>query len=319
VIVRGVTMPPGAGVLGDHEGAVRLRLDDRVPHVEHRRHALPVGEVAARRLGAALEDVSGGDAGREPVPIVPGPAELVRERGQDERGVGGTAGHDDARPAAQRFGDRTSAQVGIGGDDAPADLRERARTVHVVETGTVGLERVEPRQQVVAAHHADRQRHARLLAQGVDGLRTPGGIDAPGIHDHGGAALEHGRQGTLELLDEVVRKARARIARTLALQDHHGDLGEEIHGDVVDRSTAELTEQRLRIVSPVPAGVGDAHGRLHPLSPSDRLRSAGQDFNALASAGPRSHHDRGAAQDHRRRSSGSRPVRSRISALSSAR
>jgi hypothetical protein len=91
VTVRDADHAAGVGVLGDDELAVRLHLGDRIADVEHRRDALPVGEVAAGHLRAALEEVPGGDAGGEAVPVVPRPAELVHQRREDERRVGGPA------------------------------------------------------------------------------------------------------------------------------------------------------------------------------------------------------------------------------------
>ena len=52
------------------EAAVGLALDDREPHVLIARHRLPVGEVAAGALRAALDDVAGERALREPIVVV---------------------------------------------------------------------------------------------------------------------------------------------------------------------------------------------------------------------------------------------------------
>ena len=164
MIVRGVTIPPVPGMLGDDERAVRLRLGDRVADVEHRRHAQPVGEVSAGGLRAALEDVAGGDAGGE------------RSQSSHAQPNSCTSG---ARinaasvvrpvttiraPPRSAATDGLGADVGVGGDDAPADLLVTALAVHMVEAHAGGVQRVEPRQQVVTGHHADRQRHARPLA-----------------------------------------------------------------------------------------------------------------------------------------------------------
>ena len=56
--------------LGDDEAAVGLALDDREPHVLVARHRRPVGEVAAGALRAALDDVAGERALREPIVVV---------------------------------------------------------------------------------------------------------------------------------------------------------------------------------------------------------------------------------------------------------
>src|SRR5262249_57751596 len=76
--------PAGAGMLRHDEATVRLDLGDRIPDVEGR-DLSPVGEVPARRLRAALEDVSGDGAGGAAIPVVPGPAQLVPEPAQRQR------------------------------------------------------------------------------------------------------------------------------------------------------------------------------------------------------------------------------------------
>src|SRR5438094_737897 len=74
-------------VLGHHEAAVGPHLRGRIADIE-RRHLPPVGQVAARRLRAALEHVPGDRPRGEPVPVVPPPAELEHERPEREGRVG---------------------------------------------------------------------------------------------------------------------------------------------------------------------------------------------------------------------------------------
>src|SRR5690606_16033315 len=96
----GADADPAAGpvVLGDDEGAVGRGLDDRVADVVQVGDRLPVEEaVAAGRLGAALVDVAGHDAGGEPVDVVRRPAEGVDHGRVGERGIGRAAGDDDGR------------------------------------------------------------------------------------------------------------------------------------------------------------------------------------------------------------------------------
>src|SRR5207248_1921225 len=65
----------GAGMLGDHTGAVATDLRDGKPRVP----GIDLGEkavVAARRLGTAFEHVAGNCGPGQRVPIVPRPAEM---------------------------------------------------------------------------------------------------------------------------------------------------------------------------------------------------------------------------------------------------
>ena len=92
--------PPVFGCLVTTNVPSALRFDDRIADVREIGNVLPVVEaVAAGALRAALDDVAGDDARREPVPVVGAPAELVAQRRHRERGVGRAAGDDDVRAA----------------------------------------------------------------------------------------------------------------------------------------------------------------------------------------------------------------------------
>ena len=84
--------PARARRLRDHRGAVGVDGRDRVRQVPRVRQRPPVARVvAAEALARALEQVADEDAGGEPVPVVPRPAVLVRERREEQRRVGDAA------------------------------------------------------------------------------------------------------------------------------------------------------------------------------------------------------------------------------------
>ena len=89
------------------------------------------GEVAAGRLGPALDDVPGDDRAGQRVPVVPPPAVMPGGRPQRQGGVGDPAGDDDVGAAAQRLGDAPSAEVGVGGEHRA--ITQRLAGVHVCE------------------------------------------------------------------------------------------------------------------------------------------------------------------------------------------
>jgi hypothetical protein len=83
-------------VLDDLEGAIRRRIHDGISHVTEIGDVFPIEQaVAAGALGPAFDNVSGHDAGRELVPVVPAPAELVAQGCHGERGIRGAAGDHD--------------------------------------------------------------------------------------------------------------------------------------------------------------------------------------------------------------------------------
>ena len=109
--------PAGAGVLGDDARAVGVDLGDR--EAERPRQVAELAEereVAARRLGAALDDVAGGDGAGEAVPVGRRPAPPPRRRADDDGGVGDPRADDDVGALGQRPGDAPAAEVGVGAD-----------------------------------------------------------------------------------------------------------------------------------------------------------------------------------------------------------
>src|SRR5262252_6904669 len=73
--------PAGSRVFCDHEGSVLAGLDNRVADVPEIGDRLPIDlAIAARRLRAAFDDVTGDRPGGDLVPVVESPAEFVDHR-----------------------------------------------------------------------------------------------------------------------------------------------------------------------------------------------------------------------------------------------
>ncbi len=90
--------PTGAFGFADDELAVGADFDDGKTDVFVVGHGAPVGEVAARALGAAFDDVPGQCRLGELVVVMPRPAELMHQRGADHRTVDHAPGDHDVRP-----------------------------------------------------------------------------------------------------------------------------------------------------------------------------------------------------------------------------
>ena len=82
-------------------------------------------------------------------------------------------------------------------------------------------------------------------------------IDAAGVGDDLDAALRARRQDIAEMCNEIRRITGRGIAGALFLQDGHGDFGEVVHHQVVDRAAFDLPARRRGIVPPESAAVGD--------------------------------------------------------------
>ena len=161
----------GVGVLGDHRRAVGVDLGDR--EAERRRQVGELreeGEVPSGRLGAALDDVSGGDGTGEAVPVRRRPIPPPRRRADDQRGVGHPRAHHDVSALGERTGDPPAAEVGVGGDR----IGRQRRTG--VDVGEVRPEVVDAIHEVVALDVGDGDDDAEAIRHLADPCRrTPPG------------------------------------------------------------------------------------------------------------------------------------------------
>ncbi len=72
------------------------------------------GEIAAGGLGAAFDDVPGGNCSGDGVVIFPVPTEVRRGWSDDHRCVGDAPGDDDVGAGVQTVDDAPGAQIGVG-------------------------------------------------------------------------------------------------------------------------------------------------------------------------------------------------------------
>ncbi len=231
---------PGAVVLGDHARPVGGDLGQREPE-----GTVPVGqaeeaaEVAARGLGAALEDVAGDDGARELVVLLGCPA-VVRDRGpDDQRGVGDPAGDDHVGAAAQGGGDAEAAEVGVG----------RERAVPEAE-----------RAQVVALDVGDGRVEAEAAGDLAEALGEAGGVEAAGVGDDPHAALEGETEAVLDLADEGAGVAERGVLHGVATEDEHRQLGEVVAGEDVQRPALQHLAHRGQPVAVEAGAVADPQG-----------------------------------------------------------
>ena len=228
--------PAGAVVLGDHDGAVGVGLDDRVSDVREVGDVAPAVEVAAGGLRAALEDVARDRRRRELVVVGHAPAELVHERSDHERRVGAAAGDHDVGARGQRIRDRLRAEVHVRALQRLDVIGDRLAGLEVVERLARRDEVVEPGEDVVTFDDADADPREAVLAHHLrDGLRTRGGVHAARVGDDLDALLRALRQDALDHPHEVGRVPGVRVRAALLLHDAHRDLGEIVERQVVQR------------------------------------------------------------------------------------
>ena len=184
-----------------------------------RRHALPVGEVAAGHLRAALEDVPRGDAGGEAAQSSqPQPNSCTSGARISAASVVRPVTMMRAPPAVG-LDHRACADVGVGGHDATGDLVVAALAVHVIEPGAGRAQGVEPRQQIVALDVRDLRAHAKSLVDRARGGRAAGGVEAARVDDD----LDSRSPQATATSSSCARKVRAkprRILGSILAQDH---------------------------------------------------------------------------------------------------
>ena len=256
-------MPPAAGDFVMTARAVGLHLADREADAQRIRVLPPRPRVvAAGDLARALEQVADGDAGGQAVPVVPGPAVLVDERRDEQRRVGHPAGHHDVGALRERVDDRPGAEVDVG--------EQR-----------VGRQRqlVGQRADVVAHHGGHGEAgDARRLQRVDDG--PPGGhrVDAAGVGDELGPAVDEVRQGRPHVQREVARVAEGLVALAVLLQDGEGQLGQGLADEVVDAGVEHvgdgLRRRRRRSPAHLRGGSSAQRGRWRDRRASARPRAA---------------------------------------------
>ncbi len=242
-----------AGGLADDEAAVGFAFDDRVADSGPVGHRLPVGVQPAGGLAAALDDVAGEAAAREPVVVVAGPAELVHQHAQRHRRVDAAPGDHHLRARVERGTDRRCAEIRVG---AQHSLRQRRPAVHLAHAFVA--QRRQQRHHVVALDHRDAQFDALLGRQRRERARAPVRIHAAGVADHADAARRDLAQHRLHRdVDEVGGIAGLGPLQPRAGEDRHRELGEVVEHQVVDFAAGHELRRGHRAVAPEARGAAD--------------------------------------------------------------
>ena len=228
--------PSGAVVLGDDAVAVGGDLGDGESGVAAVGDLRQEAVVAAGGLRAALDDVTGGDGAGQSVPVVATPAVPPRGGPGDQAGVGDAGTDHHVRAGLQRRRDTPAAEVGVGCDHGQVSLGQRQPGVGVRELVARRLQVPDDRGQVVAGDVGDAGVQAELAGQfgdlGGESLR----VEAAGVGDDLDAALQAGAEHVLHLAQERGGVAQAGVLAAGLPQDQHGELGEVVAGQHVDRA-----------------------------------------------------------------------------------
>lgn len=167
-----------------------------------------------------------GDHGaRETVPVGGRPGVPPGGSTDHEGGVGDSAGHDDVGARTQRLGDTPGAKVGVGRHRfGAADWRRNCREAAV---------------KVVTLDVGDARGEAETSGQLAQRGGQVGGIEPARVRDHLDAPVETGAQHLLHLGEEGARVPAGRVLGLGLGQDEHGQLGQVVTAQDVDRSALD--------------------------------------------------------------------------------
>ncbi len=203
--------------------------------------------------------MSGDGAGGEAVPVVRLPAEFVNHRRQRQAGVGDASGDHDLGALPQRLRDRTRPEINVGALHLRANGGERLARLHVVQLDAARQEIVEPPHDVVARDHRGPHRDPLPPGDLQNRIAASLGIDSAGVGDHADAPLLQIRQHAGDHVHEVASVPELRIARALLLEDGHGDFGQIVERQIVERPAAHLFHRRFQRIAPESLTIGDAN------------------------------------------------------------
>jgi hypothetical protein len=272
-------------VLGDHRSAVGGHLGDREAGVLEPGYLGEKREVAAGSLRPALDHVPGHDGAGQGVPVVALPAVMPRGRAQRQRRVGDPAGDDDVRAAGQGLGDAPPAQVRVRGEHRP--LAERLTGVHVGEVRPGRAQLAQPRDQVVALDVGDDRVQAELARDSGDRLGAAVRGQPAGVRHHLDPPVQALPHDLFHLRDEGPRITGPVVPGQVLGQHEHGQLGQPVAGQHVDRPAFDHLPGGGQPVTVEPAAVGDAQrrGSHFPASLAGRRAGGAQASSAHGRAG----------------------------------
>ena len=233
-------------VFGDDEAAVIFDHGDRKTRPAEVDGGEP-GEVSARSLRSAFDDVSGDDGRGELVEVLAAPAEMRDCGADDDRGVGDPPSHHNVGTGREGCSDAEGTEISVG--------------CHDVATGHIGeVEFLGASDQVIAFNMSDRDVKS-LFGRDLAELRgTTGGVEAAGIRDDPDALFLGETHTVLHLAYERLGIAGRGVFHPIPAKDEHREFGKVIAGEVIELAAFEHVAHRREAVAIKAGGVPHADG-----------------------------------------------------------
>ncbi len=157
----------------------------------------------------------------------------MNHRRQRQPGVGHPAGDDNLTSFFERLDDRFSPEIDIGGGDAGTDVEEFLARFHIGEFFPGGGQFVQLIRNIIAIDDADFEVELHFLRQLDYFAAQADGIDSSGVGYNPNFFPANQRQALPKLPQEIDGITQVGILLSLALEDRHGNLGQEIHGYII--------------------------------------------------------------------------------------
>ena len=117
--------------------------------------------------------------------------------------------------------------------------------------------------QVVALDVGDGRVEAEAAGDLAQALGETGGVEAAGVADDADAALERRPEAVLDLAHEGARVAERGVLHRVLAEDQHGQLGEVVAGEDVERAAVEHLAHRAEAVAVEAGAVADPEHAAH--------------------------------------------------------
>ena len=274
-----------AGELGDDSPPVSKHLGQRKTERVQLRHVhiTRVGNVATADLRCAFEQVAHHNALPHALPVVGQPAEMVHQRGQEQRRVGHPASNHHVGTATQRGQQGIRTQIGIGRDQAAIQAAHRFTGVqqrHVIL--------LHPGQYVVTHHHRHAQALQPKLTRNLQ-HRVAGclGVGRAHVGDDGGALLHTGRQHRAHALLQQRVVPLPWVLHTPQLRQRYRAFGQALKHQRMQAATLGQVLRGVDTVAGITGAGADAVGLFHaaPTMPLRRTRTLKTQAEINARAG----------------------------------
>jgi hypothetical protein len=234
----------GAGHFAERCVAIGIDVGKWEPQVREAGDVLGsrIREIAAAQLAGAFQQMADGSAAGDPQVVVGTPAEVMRERRDEQRRVGDAAGDHDVGAGRERRQQRVGTDVRIGRDQRRV-ARQSFAGFH-----RDGI-RIELGEHIVAGDGGNLDRQLEALRNIDDHIRCRQRIRRAEIADESRVVPLQQRQQRFDPRHEPRVVALRRITATAELCERDRALGQALENQVVEVTALGQQDRRVETIA----------------------------------------------------------------------